>query len=251
VKERAGEPAQLQAGQFSRREPGELAELAVTGCRGPCDDPGFIDGGDVGGAIAVGVADLVIGPAEHVHQADQPDVGADLFAGLPDRRRGGRLARVHGTAEDTPPVVMADVADQQHAPCPVDGQDRHRRQEQQLVSDNGSQPGYMRSDTHLGNPTVRAADLDESAQARSFALIMLSPASSQWVEVRLPGGQAAGPDRARRPEPRRRRRKLQTGSHRFLHGTESADPAEGLLERHAGMVLVADARHRKMAANVT
>jgi len=58
VQEGAGEPAQLQAWQLSRREPGEIAELAV------------------------GVADLVIGPAEHVHQAHQPDVRADLFAGL-------------------------------------------------------------------------------------------------------------------------------------------------------------------------
>ena len=48
VKEGAREPAQLQAGQLSRREPGELAELAITGCRGTSDDPGFIEGGDVG-----------------------------------------------------------------------------------------------------------------------------------------------------------------------------------------------------------
>jgi hypothetical protein len=141
AKEGAREPAQLQTGQLSRREPGELAELAITRCRGTCDDPGFIDRGDVGRAVAVGVADLVIGAAEHVDQADQMDVGADLLAGLPDRCRGGRLAHVHGAAEDAPPVVMAGVADQQHPACPVDGQDRHRRQEQQLMPDDGSQPG--------------------------------------------------------------------------------------------------------------
>ena len=61
VKESAGEPAQLQAGQFSGCEPGELAELAIAGCRGTADDPGFIEGGDVGGAVAAGVADLAIG----------------------------------------------------------------------------------------------------------------------------------------------------------------------------------------------
>jgi hypothetical protein len=41
VKEGAGEPAQLQAGQLCGREPRKVAELAVTGCRGAVDDPGF------------------------------------------------------------------------------------------------------------------------------------------------------------------------------------------------------------------
>ena len=122
VKEGAREPAQLQAGQLSGREPGEFAELAITGCPGICDDPGFIHSGDIGGPVVVGVADLEIGPAEHVHQADQLDIGADLFAGLPDRGRGGRLAHVHGAAEDTPAIVMAGMADQQHPACLVDGQ---------------------------------------------------------------------------------------------------------------------------------
>src|SRR5260370_32024237 len=124
VKEGAGEPAQLQAGQLSQREPGELAELAITGCRGTSDYVGFIDSGDVGGAVAVGVADLVIGPAEHVHQADQLDVGADLFAGLPDRCRGGRLAHVHGAAEDAPALVMAGMADPPPPARPLHGQGR-------------------------------------------------------------------------------------------------------------------------------
>ena len=128
MKESAREPAQLQAGQLSRREPGELTELAITGCRGTSDNPGFIDSGDVGGAVAVRVGDLVIGPAEHIHQADQLNVGADLFAGLPDRCRGGRLAHVHGAAEDTPAIVMAGMADQQNPTCLVDRQDRHGRQ---------------------------------------------------------------------------------------------------------------------------
>jgi hypothetical protein len=102
VKEGAGEPAQLQAGQFGRREPGELAELAITGCRGTVDDPGFIDSGDVGGVVAVGVADLVIGPAGRVRQAHQHDVGADLFAGFPDRRRGRRFAPLSTAPPRTP-----------------------------------------------------------------------------------------------------------------------------------------------------
>ncbi len=142
------------AGQLCWREPGEFAELAITGCGGAVDDPGFINGGDVGGAVAVGVADLVIRAAEHVHQADQLDVGADLFAGLPDRGRSGRLAHVRGDPEDTPTVVMAGVADQQHPSCLVNGQDRHRRQQQQLMPDDGAQPGDMRSDTHLRNLTA-------------------------------------------------------------------------------------------------
>jgi hypothetical protein len=94
----------------------------------------------------------VIGAAGHVCQAGQPDVGADLFAGLPDRYRGGRLADVHGAAQDAPAVVMAGVADQEHP----SRQDRHGRHEQQLMPGNGSQPGYVRSDTHLGIPAVRS-----------------------------------------------------------------------------------------------
>jgi hypothetical protein len=136
------------------REPGELAELAIAGCRGALDDPGLINGGDVGGTVAVRVADLILRAAEHVQQAHQLNAGPDLLAGLPDRRRGGRLAHVNGATEDTPPVAMAGMADQQHPPGLIDRQDRHRRQQQQVMPNNGPQPGYMRSDTHLRNPTA-------------------------------------------------------------------------------------------------
>lgn len=61
---------------MSRRESGELAELAITRCGGICDDAGFVDRGDVGGAVAVGIPDLVTGATERVHQADQADVGS-------------------------------------------------------------------------------------------------------------------------------------------------------------------------------
>jgi len=44
---------------FSQFEPGRLTELATTGCWETADDPG-----DVAGAVALGVADLVLGPAE-------------------------------------------------------------------------------------------------------------------------------------------------------------------------------------------
>ena len=54
---------------------------------------------------------------------------------------------------------MAGVADQQHPACPVDGQDRHGRQQQQLMPDNGPQPGYMRGDTQLGKPMARSGRL--------------------------------------------------------------------------------------------
>jgi hypothetical protein len=100
-------------------EPGELAELAIAGCRGTADDPGFADSADVDGAVAAGVADLVAGAAGHVCQADQADVGASLFAGLPGRCRGGRIADVHGAARDTPAVVMAGQADQKHPSSPT------------------------------------------------------------------------------------------------------------------------------------
>ena len=52
---------------------------------------------------------------------------------------------------------MAGVADQQHPSFVVDNQDRHGRQQQQLVPDHGPQPGDVRSDTHLGNPTAWAS----------------------------------------------------------------------------------------------
>ena len=64
------------------------------------------------------------------------------------------------------------------------------------MPDNGSQPGYMRSDTHLGNPTAwGAAHPDQSAPTASLALITPAPASSQRVEARPPGEQTAGPHR--------------------------------------------------------
>jgi len=111
---------------------------------------GLVDSDDVCGAVAAGAADLVAGPAGHVRQADRPDVGADLFAGLPDRCRGGWLARVHGAAGDIPAVVVAGMAGRQHPACPAAGQDRHRLYGQQLMPGNGPQPGCMRSDTRLG-----------------------------------------------------------------------------------------------------
>jgi hypothetical protein len=46
---------------------------------------------------------------------------------------------------------MARVPDQQYPSAVVDGQDRHRRQQQQLMADDGPQPGYMRSDAHPRN----------------------------------------------------------------------------------------------------
>ena len=87
-----------------------------------------------------GAADLVAGHAGQVRQADRPDVGADLFAGLPDRCRGGWLARVHGAAGDIPAVVVAGMAGRQHPACPAGGQDRHRRYGQQLMPGIGPQP---------------------------------------------------------------------------------------------------------------
>ncbi|HEX3961352.1 MAG TPA: hypothetical protein VHZ03_32810, partial [Trebonia sp.] len=99
-------------------------------------------------AVPVRVTDLVVRPAEHVQQAHQPDIDADLLAGFPDRGGGRRLARLNGAAEDSPPVVMAGMPDQQNSPCLIHRQHRYRRQQQQLMPDNGPQLGYMRSDTH-------------------------------------------------------------------------------------------------------
>jgi len=92
VQQGAGEPAQRQAGQLSRGEPGELAELAVTRCRGTADDPGFIDPGDIGGAVAVRVADLVVRAAEHVGQAHQLDE-ADVLCPVTEKPHGRRIPR--------------------------------------------------------------------------------------------------------------------------------------------------------------
>src|ERR1700732_2728741 len=101
----AGEPAQPQPGQLPGPEPGQLAELAITDNRGTPGDAGLINSGDIRDAVPVRVTDLVVRTAEHLQQAHQPDINADLLAGLPDRRGGRRLARLNGTAEDAPPVV--------------------------------------------------------------------------------------------------------------------------------------------------
>jgi hypothetical protein len=82
---------------------------------------GLVDSDDVRGAVAAGAAYLVAGPAGQVRQADRPDVGADLFAGLPDRCRGGWLACVHGAAGDIPAVVVAGMAAGSTRPAPPPG----------------------------------------------------------------------------------------------------------------------------------
>ena len=61
---RARENRSAAARQFSQFESGRLTELAITGCWGTADDPGFIDSGDEAGVAALGVADLVLGPVE-------------------------------------------------------------------------------------------------------------------------------------------------------------------------------------------
>jgi len=49
------------------------------------------------------------------------------------------------------------MADQQHPSRLIDKHDRHRRPQRELVPDHGSQPGYVRSDTHLRNLNGRLA----------------------------------------------------------------------------------------------
>jgi hypothetical protein len=75
--------------------------------------------------------------------------GVKESAGEPARRRPRRRP-------GHPAVVMAGLADQQHPSRLVGGRDRHRRHEQQLMPDDGAQPGDVRSDTHVGNPPVRS-----------------------------------------------------------------------------------------------
>jgi hypothetical protein len=58
VQHGAGEPAELERGKFLRGEPGDLAELAIAGCRGARDDPGLVDGGHIGDTVAARVGDL-------------------------------------------------------------------------------------------------------------------------------------------------------------------------------------------------
>jgi hypothetical protein len=48
---------------------------------------------------------------------------------------------------------VAGLLDEQQPSRLVDRQQRDRRQQQQLVPDDGPQPGDMRSDTHVRNPT--------------------------------------------------------------------------------------------------
>jgi hypothetical protein len=144
-------------------EPGDVGELVFADGRGTIDDRGLVHRGDVGGTVPVRVVDLVVRAAEDVQQAHQPDVDANLFTGLADRRLGRRLADLNGTAEHAPSVVMTSVADEQQPPGLVNGKHRDRREQKQVVSDGRPQPRDMRRDAHLG--TVPGS---EHAQAREL-----------------------------------------------------------------------------------
>lgn len=153
TKQGTSKPAQLQPAQVRRREPGEPAQLPVTRPRHAVNDPGLIDSRDVRHPVPVRVNDLIIRAAQHAQQTRQPHPDPDLLPGLPDRRLSRRLAHIDGPAENTPAVVMAGMTDQQQPPGIIHRQHRNRRQQQQLMPDNSPQPGYMRSDTHPGNPS--------------------------------------------------------------------------------------------------
>jgi hypothetical protein len=122
-KESASEPSERQPGEPFGGEPGDVAELAVADGRGAIDDRRFIHRRDVRDPVSVRVPDLIIRAAEHVNQPHQADPGADLLASLSERCLRRRLAHLDRAAEDSPPVVMTSVADEQQPPCPVDGED--------------------------------------------------------------------------------------------------------------------------------
>jgi hypothetical protein len=143
-KKSAGEVIQLQPGQLSGREPGHVAEFIVAWARGTSDDRGFVHRGDVGGAISIRVTDLVLRAAEDVQQPYQPDLDADLFAGLPGGGLGRRFTDLDRAAENPPPIVMACVPDEQQSPGLVDGDNRDGREQEQVVPDSRPQPCDVR-----------------------------------------------------------------------------------------------------------
>jgi len=71
---------------------------------------------------------------------------------------------------------MASMTDQQHTPCVIDGQNRDRRQQEQFMTDNGPQPGYVRGDTHPHNPRTRTQLIRHRHRARRAGLCFRQPA---------------------------------------------------------------------------
>ena len=141
-------------------------------------------------------------PPRYVHQAGRAGRRRHLFAGLPDRCRGGRIAHVHGAAEDAPAIVMAGMADEHDPACPVDGQDRPEGNSSSSCPITAPSlamcaaiPTWVTLRSGGGNPRRERA-------AASSALIVPAPASSQRVQVRPPGEQTAGAPARRRAKPR-------------------------------------------------
>jgi len=101
-------------------------------------------------------------------RADRPgwaDVGTGLFAGLPGRGRGGRPAGVRGAARDTPDVVMARMADQEHPSSPA----RPARMARAAAHTRQRRAAwYVRSDAHL-KPCVRSGRPGPGRAAASLA----------------------------------------------------------------------------------
>jgi len=48
--------------ELAGTEPRHITEFVVSGGGNAADDLGLIDGGDVGGPVAIGISDLIVGP---------------------------------------------------------------------------------------------------------------------------------------------------------------------------------------------
>lgn len=83
--ESTGEPVQGQAGELCGAEPGHITEFTVSNRRDATDDFSFVDRGDMGGAVTVGLGDLVVAAAEHI---GEPQISAVLIGGGGEARAG-------------------------------------------------------------------------------------------------------------------------------------------------------------------
>ena len=114
LQEGSRQAAQRKLAEFAGTEPCYVAEFLLSSCRNAADDLGFIDGGDIGGPVAVGIGNFVIGTTEYVKQPFQPHFGSDLLACLADGRFCWGLPYFDGTAKDGPSVMMTGMLDQRH-----------------------------------------------------------------------------------------------------------------------------------------
>lgn len=91
-----------------------------------------VDDADVGALVAVGVGEPELGTSDGADQPGDLDIGADLFTSLAARRVLGCLVLVH-RATDGAVGPEVRLADQENTPVVIKGQDRYRREQEQVV----------------------------------------------------------------------------------------------------------------------